>query len=771
MTNPRSVDSDMKDSGAAGEEVALEATPASQLGRLARLTAALAEASQVLITEAGERGCAQLAAFGDLAAGIDRDAISAMSDIQAVTTAKGGPPRTAPTAVFVEDVQRDTRFVQIPWVRNHPQLRFVAKLPVVDREGRALASLWILDDRPRTISTDTKAALADLAALIADALCGPTSDVDRVSGALATTRQGEMIHAVLNALFVFVGILDLEGTLLDANDPPLKAANLVMDDVRGKPFWECYWWSFSQSAQAHLRDAIARTRCGEVVRFDAKVRLADNRFITIDFLLAPLFDHAGRITHLIASGVDITRRERAEAELRRVARIVEESPFLIRSATPDGRVLYLNRYGREALGYTPDGDLANAEVSHHHPDWAMQLLRVEGYPGARKHGQWLGETAIIDTDGREVPTSHAIVAHRNGDGNVEYFSSIAIDISGEKAAQAALRESELRFRGTFENAAVGIAHVNVEGRWLRVNERLLDIVGYARAELVQMTFQDITHPEDLQRDLELFEKLKAGQIDSYSLDKRYYRNDGTVIWVEITVSMQEKSGGAEPYVIAIVEDITERKQAEQRQRLLLSELNHRVKNTLATIQSIANQTLRRSSDPRSFVARFNGRLQSLSGAHDLLTAQTWEGADLATLLRTQVGLNGTIDARRIKLSGPSVLLPPQVALNLALIIHELAINALQYGAFANDAGRVEVAWTVAASPAADDMQVKIVWTEQGGLPVGAPHHHGFGTVILERGLKLGLGGMYDMEWKPTGLVARLDVPLPLAAFRKNLFET
>lgn len=144
---------------------------------------------------------------------------------------------------------------------------------------------------------------------------------------------------------------------------------------------------------------------------------------------------------------------------------------------------------------------------------------------------------------------------------------------------------------------------------MRVNERLLEIVGYRRAKLVQMAFQDITHPDDLDADLALFTQLKAGDMDSYSLDKRYYRKDGEVVWVEITVSMQEASGQSGPYIIAVVEDITERKLAEDRQRLLLAELSHRVKNTLAMIQSIANQTLRESTDPRNFVRCFTGRLQ------------------------------------------------------------------------------------------------------------------------------------------------------------------
>ncbi len=631
------------------------------------------------------------------------------------------------------------------------------------------ATMWLFDAKTRDVSRNDEACLIEIGDIISYSLTQPRAR--DASYAEVTPQQQELIHTVLNALFVFVGILDLDGTLLDTNDPPLQAAALTIEDVRGRHFWDCYWWSYSEESKRRLRHAVKNARQGKDVRCEAQVRLADDCFIAIDFFLSPLRDASGRITHLVASGVDISQRRSAETELGRMVRIVDEAPFLIRSASPDGRVLYLNKRGREMLGYATNAPLGQAEVAHHHPDWASRILSEEGYPKARKDGQWVGETAILDTDGREVPVSAAIVAHRDAEGSVEYFSTIAGDISSVKSTQAALKESELRFRGTFENAAVGIAHVGLEGRWLRVNERLLEIVGYRRAELVQMTFQDITHPDDLDADLALFAQLKAGDIDSYSLDKRYYRKDGEVVWVEITVSMQEASGQSGPYIIAVVEDITQRKLAEDRQRLLLAELNHRVKNTLAMIQSIANQTLRESTDPRNFVRCFTGRLQSLSGAHDLLTAQTWSGADLAALLRTQVSLNGTIDVDRIRLAGPKVLLPPQVALNLALIVHELATNALQHGAFSTDAGSVSVNWSISMSPAAQEKFLQIVWSETGGPPVKEPEERGFGTVILERGLKLGLGGTYELQWERGGLVAKLCMPLPASGYRKELFQT
>ena len=770
-------------------------TRTSSFDRLSKLAANLLDASATMLVRADATQPALLGVFGHNDADLDGARAKLPQLLESINAENTKPQPQSPQLqstqfeCSAELSASNTAYVieQMPgpaFDGGTCEKGVVTVVPIGKSNGSVQMHLCLFSAAPCVLTAAHHERLADIVALIRDEIdrTTSTSKVEDTpqSPALdgdefAPPQEQELIHSILNALFVFVGILQSDGTLIDANDPPLRAASLDITDVRGKPFWECYWWSFDKSEQDRLRDAVGRAAAGEGVRYDAEVRIADGRLITIDFCLSPLRDANGHVSHLIASGVDISRRHHAETELRRMARIVDDAPFLIRSATLDGRLLYLNRHGRELLGYAPDGGLTNAEVSHHHPDWAMRKLHDEGYPAARQDGSWMGDVAIIDSDGRELPMSHAIVAHRDTTGAVEYFSSIGIDISGEKATEAALKESELRFRGTFENAAVGMAHIALSGRWLRVNERLLDILGYGRAELVQTTLQDITHPDDIKSDLEMLQKLRDKLIESYSLQKRYFRKDHSLVWVETTVSMQATAGQSEPYFISIVEDITKRKEAEQRQRLLLSELNHRVKNTLAMIQSIANQTMRQSKDARTFVSRFTGRIHSLSGAHDLLTDQTWDGADLAELLSTQVSLNGTIDQSRIKLSGPSVLLPPQVALNLALVIHELSNNAVQYGAYASESGKVEVNWTISDGQSSGDTAVEkhleIVWTESGGPPVELPRQRGFGAIILDRGLKLGLRGNYDLDWRSEGLVARLGIPLPVSGFRSELFRT
>ncbi len=167
------------------------------------------------------------------------------------------------------------------------------------------------------------------------------------------------------------------------------------------------------------------------------------------------------------------------------------------------------------------------------------------------------------------------------EGRLTNFVGIQNDITERRRIEEVLRESEERFRATFEQAAVGAAQVGIDGRWLRVNRRLCEIVGYSEDELRARTFQEITHPDDLEEDLELTRKMLAGELQTYTLEKRYIRKDGSGVWVNLTVSLVRDASGEPGYFIAVVEDISERKRAEEERDMLL------VREQLARAEAVA----------------------------------------------------------------------------------------------------------------------------------------------------------------------------------------
>ena len=208
-----------------------------------------------------------------------------------------------------------------------------------------------------------------------------------------------------------------------------------------------------------------------------------------------------------------------------------------------------------------------------------------------------------------------------------------------------------------------------------------------------------------------------------------------------------------------VRDISEEKAAAERQRLLINELNHRVKNTLATVQSIAAQTFRGQTDA-AVRAVFDARMAALSNAHNVLVEDNWESANLRGVIESALAphLLAEVDTNRFRLTGPDERLHPKVAVTLAMALHELMTNATKYGALSVPEGRVAVTWTLRPLDNARQ-QLNLTWQEQGGPPVTPPTRKGFGSRLIERQLPLEFDGLAEISYPPAGVVCRLQIPL------------
>jgi PAS domain S-box-containing protein len=217
-------------------------------------------------------------------------------------------------------------------------------------------------------------------------------------------------------------------------------------------------------------------------------------------------------------------------------------------------------------------------------------------------------------------------------------------------------------------------------------------------------------------------------------------------------------GGEVTGVFVQGHDVTEQVEAEERQKLLINELNHRVKNTLAIVQGLAMQSFRRVENSEAAQRTFDSRLNALAAAHTLLTEHEWELAELTDVLRRSVEATAGLDSERVHIDGPDIMLVPQTAVSLAMMIHELSTNAIKYGALSVAAGRVDIGWTVAAE--ADHRLLAITWRENGGPRVVEPERRGFGTRLIERGMTGELKGEVRMEFRPEGLHCTITARLP-----------
>jgi PAS domain S-box-containing protein len=339
-------------------------------------------------------------------------------------------------------------------------------------------------------------------------------------------------------------------------------------------------------------------------------------------------------------------------------------------------------------------------------------------------------------------------------------------------ARMRLEAAEARYRAVFDQVAMGAARVAPDGRFLEVNDRFCEIAGYSREDILERTFQEITHPDDLDTDVAQAEALLAGLSETYAIEKRYVTKAGDAVWINLTVSLVRTGDGAPDYFVSIIDDITSRKQVEAEQqryqgqlRLMINELNHRVKNTLATVQSMAAQTMRGEADLSSAYGKFEARLMGLSEVHDVLTRESWHGASLQEVAERALQPFASRVSDQIAISGPAVWLQPGAALTMALVFHELATNAVKYGALSAESGAVELSWTLDAARG----RLRLTWAETGGPPVVKPTRKGFGSRLIERGLRGELAGSAQMSFHPTGLVCAMEARLPRDAELPRFF--
>ncbi len=262
----------------------------------------------------------------------------------------------------------------------------------------------------------------------------------------------------------------------------------------------------------------------------------------------------------------------SEADAR-LAAIVENSDDAIVSVDLDGIITSWNRGAERIYGYMSEEVVGHPIAMLMLPelvDDMPQMLDIVRRGSAVDHY----ETTRVRKDGERISIALTVSPIRDRDGKITGASKIAREITTQKKAQQDLRESEERFRATFEQAAVGIAHVGLDGRWMRVNQRLCEILGYSWEELAGSDFAAVTHPDDLALDLQNVQALLAGKMKTYAMEKRYIRKDGRHVWVNLTVSLLRGTSGGAQYFISVVEDISARKAAEKaiaRQAVLLDQ--------------------------------------------------------------------------------------------------------------------------------------------------------------------------------------------------------
>jgi PAS domain S-box-containing protein len=621
------------------------------------------------------------------------------------------------------------------------------------------------------------------------------------------------------------------------------------------------------------------TRNAEVM-----VERPDGSKITALVNIRPLRDRLGRIEGAINCFHDISERKALQEELegknRELEDFFENSAVGLHIVSGDGIICRANRAELDLLGYAPEEYIGRPITDFHADapviDDILQRLSCGGsldrYPARLRAKDGSIRHVLITSNSRFE------------DGEFVNTRCFTVDVTGLRDAEEARRQSDERLAATYEAATVGIAETDAEGRYVRVNDAFCKLMACSREEATALSLVSITHPEDREREAEQYARQVRGEIDSYAIEKRAVRADGSDLYLHVSSSSVRDEDGRFRFGVRVLQDITERrrmereleanerrlsellealpaavyttdaegritfynqaavelagrepeldsdkwcvswklywpdgtplphsecpmaiaikenravrgaeaiaerpdgtrvpfipfptplrdadgklvgainmlvdisarKDAEARQKVLIDELNHRVKNTLATVQSLARQTAKHADDLAGFSATFEARLVALARAHDLLTQRNWMGVPLESLVRDIVAPYAG-GGERLRVAGPPVDLSARSALCLTMVLSELATNAAKYGALSSPAGKLGVTWL--AGPAGE---FELDWLERDGPAVAEPSRRGFGARLIERCVVGDLGGTLDLRFGPAGVHCRIEAPL------------
>ncbi|MDP2259999.1 MAG: HWE histidine kinase domain-containing protein [Caulobacter sp.] len=380
----------------------------------------------------------------------------------------------------------------------------------------------------------------------------------------------------------------------------------------------------------------------------------------------------------------------------------------------------------------------------------LSQVDVRFYAGApliAPGGEIVGVLSVGDTE----PHAPHADAERMA---LEDLASLTIEMLVHDAAvidnQRRARLDQQRVELALDAAGLGEFEWDMGEDTIFVSERMKLLTGLdwssAPADGGEVSFRFV-HPDDA-------DSLRKAVDSSLRTEGRYsaqYRmirpDDGRQRWMQGAGVIARDEDDLPLRLIGVVQDITESKDEEEHREVLLAELDHRVKNVLAAVQSLAAQSARKTTSTEGFLAAFAGRLKAMASAHELLTATRWRGASLAHIAAAELGGLAPGQARW---EGPEITLKPRAANAASLALHELATNAVKYGALSTDSGRIEVQWRHTA-----DGGFVIDWTEAGGPPVKPPERRGFGSTLLEQVTGRELGGAVEIDYRADGLSARI----------------
>lgn len=584
-----------------------------------------------------------------------------------------------------------------------------------------------------------------------------TSDVTSLHEAQGARRESEeRLAATYEAATIGIAESDVEGRLLRVNDAVCKMLGRSREELLEMTFFD-YTLEDDQQQDS---DLYAQQIRGEIGPYSVRKRATrpDGTLVYLDIYASCIRDASGKFRYGVRVIQDVTAAKRMEDRIlqseRHLRELLEALPAAVYTTDAEGRITFFNKAAVEMAGRTPRlGD-----------EWCVtwRLYNPDGTPlphdqcpmavALKENRPVRGVEAVAERpDGTRIPFIPYPTPLHDSEGRLVGGINMLVDVTEQKKAE----EYAGRLAAIVEFSEDAIVSKDTNGIIQTWNKGAEGLFGYKAAEVISRPINILIPPDRRDEEPEILSRIRRGErVAPYETVRMH--KDGSLLDVSLTVSPLKDGRGKVIGASKIARDITDKRRHEERRQLLVNELNHRVKNTLATVQSLAAQSFRGEAQSPAF-RQFENRLIALSRAHDVLTREDWQDIQLDELITQAIAPICIRLEERVRMSGPILRLRPKLALSLSMAFHELGTNAAKYGALSNDTGCIEIHWQVLGIDPKRCLQLR--WEEIGGPTVQPPSQKGFGSRLLERALSREFDAQVTLSFPASGLVCEITVSL------------
>ena len=508
---------------------------------------------------------------------------------------------------------------------------------------------------------------------------------------------------------------------------------------------------FKQAMTERRREYYCEYR---LVRADGEIRWIDSRnFIS--------YDRDGTAPRLVGANIDVTQRKVTEAALK-------EHRASLADALVAGKVMafewdavtFQSRRSDNAARILGDdeggaiGSLRNEFLGRVHPD-DRETFRSQLCELSPSNPSYVLNFRFCCRDGRQVWLEETAKGEFDVRGRLLRIKGLTRDITERKKVELALGERTVQLALAGKAARVGSYAYSIDSDLMQVSAGYAALHGLPEgtAATTRSEWRVRAHPEDRARVEEMRRQAFSKRLSEYGIEYRIFRSGGEIRWIELRSFISYTPDGSPRRVVGVNIDVTDRKRAGDQQRALVAELDHRVKNVLATVSAIVTQTQDPDSSLTDFVIALDSRIKSLARTHELLSQSHWSGVSLAEIARRELA---PYAADNVEIDGPSVTLRAEAAQAMAMVLHELTTNAAKYGAFSDRNGRVSLRWRWLRNGSTGRLAIE--WQEIGGPPVLPPSQRGYGTGVIGELIPFELGGTVELAFPADGVKCRMEIP-------------